>query len=367
MAKSLRRTLGGLPFEWLCSVCVLVLPRLALVCHDRAARSAEGVQQSSVFQKLGSEFWGYATTRPSERYEPWCCAPAKSAPSDGQAHQGDTHVLYAASSADFAPLARSVLSLARALTAEDARPVTIHWVVRAEDMEQARRVQDCLERAFEGLATRPGLELHELREHFGRLSEKAQARARLVRPMAFVKFYMYEYLPATARVIWLDPETIVQADIRSLYSLQMNGVAAVACNEGGVLLNRAANMEELIGRLVSPTDCFLDPAVLLANLTTWKSSNHTVWLELWMNEPDVYMSRNFHAFRDQTIMNLHFQPGMIDKLDQRWNVFHVGVFPEPIPPCCMNNAYIFRFHTLQGRATEHAHIYEAHSQCDAAI
>lgn len=231
------------------------------------------------------------------------------------------HVVYAGDSAFFVGLLHSMLSLARHL--EQPRACTIHLVVARAERPQAVGLVECFRRELGHMPELPSVLLHDLRplpfDVRSLVAANLQMNHRMANNYTFVRLYLHEYLPTVSRVLWLDSDTIVRADVAPLFRLAMRHPIAAARSTVPMWSMFAWRFHVPHARRYFKADSpAFNAGVLLLDLERWRSGNISRSLEGWLQVTKGTLS-------DQAVLILEFQ-GRFDVLDWRWNVFQVNVF-----------------------------------------
>jgi lipopolysaccharide biosynthesis glycosyltransferase len=127
-----------------------------------------------------------------------------------------------------------------------------------------------------------------------------------VSPAALAKFRLPELLPELDRVLYLDCDVIVRADLGALFATPLDGACLGACRDIGVLWN--SRMSEI--------DPYFNSGVLLLDLERMRRDGATRRLIAVKR-----VSRD--GFMDQDCLNAVFA-GSVQLLDPRWNCLWVS-------------------------------------------
>jgi lipopolysaccharide biosynthesis glycosyltransferase len=127
-----------------------------------------------------------------------------------------------------------------------------------------------------------------------------------VSPAALAKFRLPELLPGLDRVLYLDCDVIVRADLKALFATPLGGASLGACRDIGVLWN--ARMSEI--------DPYFNSGVMLLDLERMRRDDATRRLIAVKR-----VSRD--GFMDQDCLNAVFA-GSVQLLDPRWNCLWVS-------------------------------------------
>jgi len=260
-------------------------------------------------------------------------------------------------------LLASMLSLARHLEAPGQ--CSMHVIAPRESMEQAQAVVECFKRELAALPAIPAVSLHELRPRLNvtdldpRTREGDAFRQWLMKPQTFTRLYLDDYLPEVPRVLWLDHDVVVRADVAPLYRMRMrHPIAAVTewCGESLSPLPRffkpfcplyfymkqTGVMKALRRRGIRrhPEVATFNSGVLLIDLDRWRADRTAKSLE-----DLVKVTQGFDG--DQAAFNIHFNgTDGVDLLDWRWNLqhhFYHILSVMPWPQACVREASILHF------------------------
>lgn len=240
------------------------------------------------------------------------------------------HVVYSSDSRGFVGLLASMTSLSANLQ-EPSRCV-IHLVVSEGDMTRAKELVECFQRELRNGPEKPSVLLHQLRRTPFPLSNRKQGPVTDIQ-QSFARFYLHDYLPAAPRAIWLDHDTIVQADVAPLYQMKMvRAIAAVPYQRFNVYetCTKTRHLQAILKRNGST----FNPGVMVLDLKRWRSGAITHRLERWQGKTS--------GCGDMIPLNLVFQ-GDFDILDWRWNVHPLGAQFMYIPDACLKSARILHW------------------------
>lgn len=257
------------------------------------------------------------------------------------------NVVYAASENEFPGLLTSMLSLSRHLA--DPGGCRIHLVVLGADEDQAARLVECFRRELGPGRRAPEVRILRARPLPFNMSQFEEVwsdiwpkGAAFFTSLSFTSLYLPQYLPAEARAVWIEPDTIVQSDVARLYRTPMRTALAAALDMK-VATWRAVFMD-LMGDLEldrqpwwRPLDIQLDErilnsGVLVFDLDRWRAENRTGRSEEWV--------RRVSGVKVASLaLNLEFGRHF-DVLDWRWNVMGLMVTP---PDHCLERAWILHW------------------------
>merc|ERR1711871_1277094 len=103
-------------------------------------------------------------------------------------------------------------------------------IVDREELSQAEKLIQCFKREVADLPAIPLIILHELQPLPFNVSDLFYLRTerRMTALHDFAKLYLHEYLPTEPRALYLEPDTIIKADVEPLYQVSMqHAIAAV--------------------------------------------------------------------------------------------------------------------------------------------
>lgn len=258
---------------------------------------------------------------------------------------GTVHVVYASNRGHFQGLLASMLSLSRRLAAP--RSCHIHVLVERGLMDQARRVAGCFQRELAELPAIPEVTLHELRPVPFNVSSffyvnffPGHDARHCLHPETFARFYLDEYLPRVPRVLWLDTDTIVRADVRPLYQMRLRHVLAAVplpASMDAYLANfyMHKHLPKSFDRTRLESTHRFNAGILLLDLDRWREEKVSGTLERWV--------RMYHGLDgDQLALNLEFHDRYAH-LDWRWNTDGLGHYPWRIPEACADGGKIYHW------------------------
>mmetsp|Transcript_118583 Transcript_118583/g.369395 ORF Transcript_118583/g.369395 Transcript_118583/m.369395 type:complete len:349 (+) Transcript_118583:63-1109(+) len=306
-----------------------------------------------------------------------CRAPAPApAPAAGGQDLSTIHVAYSTDSKNFVGLVASMVSLSLHLASPAS--CTIHLFIAAADMRKAELLPECLRRELSALPAAPAVLLHELRplafDYAGAFNSSIFRSNFLKVPQALVRLYLHEYLPAVPRVLWLDHDTILKADVGQLYRMHMKYALAAAWDA-----SKWIRLRHVLG------NCDLDEAaipaqlrdlsrfnsgVLVFDLDRWRSGNITRAIQSWLPTTSG-------CDGDQLLLNLEFGHDF-DVIDWRWNVLGFnavtfGSYLKDMPHRCIQEARLFHWNGdgkpwNRSRDTPHRELWDPYApqmQCSA--
>eukprot|EP00927_Polykrikos_kofoidii_P020279 TRINITY_DN19580_c0_g1_i1.p1 TRINITY_DN19580_c0_g1~~TRINITY_DN19580_c0_g1_i1.p1 ORF type:complete len:496 (-),score=74.56 TRINITY_DN19580_c0_g1_i1:220-1623(-) len=248
--------------------------------------------------------------------------PMSKAPSPG--NPDHVHVAYASSLRSFFSLMNSVISLISGIFRPEH--CTVHLVVGNSDWYAAKKIIARMRQFLRPTHSLPSVVLHALRPvRFNLLSllkSCQRCRGDLVVAQNFVRFYLHEYLPEVDRVIWLDTDTLIRADVRALHEMRFDSVVAAAPDHTLRQLSDLAEIDHrlrsMLGRANSSSTLgMFNPGVFVIDLFKWKSLEITGKLEAWINSHIV--KNLFKVGFTQPALNIVFFDSY-HVLGQEWNV-----------------------------------------------
>lgn len=279
------------------------------------------------------------------------------------------HVAYSSDLANKSAngLLTSMVSLTRHLT--DPGDATIHVILPREQLALMRSVLGCYRRELAALPKLPNVTLHEMQPwmEVGKLDPRMRGepyRRWLLKPATFTRTHLEDYLPNAPRVLWLDHDTLVKADVRPLYRMRMRQPVAAAlewCSYPMVplpqevfkpwcplhyYLKLPGVREEMNRRGFAPRDPrnhVFNTGVMVLDLDKWRSQGFAKSVEEL-----VRLSEGYEG--DQAAVNIFFNgTAGVELLDWRWNIQHhlYHVFNQmPWPEACVVEARILHFSGL---------------------
>ena len=162
-----------------------------------------------------------------------------------------------------------------------------------------------------------------------RVEASANITGNLASPCNFARFFLPKLLPGVRRVLYLDADVVVQADVASLFELALPAgalAAAVPRSEPHFRYKRyAARAGETFAKRYRARQVRLDgtkptfnAGVMLADLDAWRAAALTEDAVWWLEQ---------HAASPDGLWHLGSQPPMHLILYGRW---------APLPPrCCV--------------------------------
>uniref|UniRef100_A0A7S2H2R0 Hexosyltransferase n=1 Tax=Alexandrium andersonii TaxID=327968 RepID=A0A7S2H2R0_9DINO len=214
----------------------------------------------------------------------------------------------------------SLISLSRSL--ERPRECSVHIVVSEEDADAARDLLECF-RVELGTSNVPAVQVHALSSEAVPFDpSRITSHPHLSHSKsAFFRFYLGELLPEVDRVLYLDTDTIVRADVGQLYRMPMEH--AIACVHERALLDKfllvqSVNTTSLLQHMPDRTLPQLQTGVALLDLQKWRADGIAEALTEW--------PKRLGAYNVQMIFGLefHFQRGH-DTLDEAWDLYGLGL------------------------------------------
>lgn len=200
------------------------------------------------------------------------------------------HIVYASDRGGLPGLLMSMASLARHVSAPEN--TTIHVIVKKELMADAEELVGCFREEVGSKA--PLVHLLELRQLPFNVANKTELVTSAV-PETWVRLLLHEDLPGVPRVLWLDTDVLVQADIAPLYRMHMDHPIAAA-RDWGVKESPGVSGGINAGIVVIDLERF--PPKVTPHFDGIQQN-------VWNN--------------DQAFLCDVFPEGSYDKLDWRWN------------------------------------------------
>lgn len=230
--------------------------------------------------------------------------------------QGDTiHVALASDANHFAALPGAILSAVNHTSA----PLSFHVLVPPEQLASAKSALTCF---GVPLASPPRLAVDVLpyRPQLAapvRVVADAAVTGNLASPLNFARFELPRLLPSLSRLLYLDADVMVQADLGELWRTELPrdaAVGAVPRAEAHFKYKRyaakcAALYEARRGAPLQPEKPTFNAGVLLIDLARWRQQNLTAEAEWWMAQ---------HAAAPDGLWALGSQPPLHLALHGRW-------------------------------------------------
>lgn len=158
------------------------------------------------------------------------------------------------------------------------------------------------------------------------LLENAPVRSRHLTRTAYARLFLAEMLPDCDRVIWLDADTIVLADLSPLWQADMRSALIAAVPDDFI-------SEEELAATGTKLGTYFNSGVMVVNLALWRLNKLGDAARALMHEPHLICE-------DQSVLN-RLSRGRVNLLDRRWN-FHASRFHEydvmlrPHCPCIVH-------------------------------
>eukprot|EP00927_Polykrikos_kofoidii_P042463 TRINITY_DN36434_c0_g1_i1.p1 TRINITY_DN36434_c0_g1~~TRINITY_DN36434_c0_g1_i1.p1 ORF type:complete len:1416 (-),score=212.89 TRINITY_DN36434_c0_g1_i1:185-3967(-) len=205
---------------------------------------------------------------------------------------------------------------------------TIHLIVNHSDHYAARRLVTRFRSVLRATQPVPGVTLQALRspsdQTQGLTNMCPSGRNELVCPENMARFYLHKYLPDVKRVIWLDVDTLVQADTRELYKMHMNFALAATLDWNYPYLSDILFVADYRVRTVvemGTRQGMFNAGVMVLDLDLWRRLNIPEKLEAWM---ESHRERSLlRVGITQPVLNLVFLD-QYDLIESAWNVQSVG-------------------------------------------
>lgn len=267
------------------------------------------------------------------------------------------HVVYAADRNIFDGLLGSMLSLARRLI--PPRRCTCHIIVPKADLAAASRMRECFLLQIEHIRHSIDVELHEEQPLAFGIDERSGLHRNT---LAYARLRVDVYFPTLPRVVWMDTDTILKADVSMLFRLRMRSTIAAAREIGRYRFPRHVPERPVMPGL-HPLETMFNSGVLLIDLRRWREQGISKKLA-------VVAIQNPWA-QDQEILNIAFV-GKWDVLSWKWNLLSMCLGFR-WPQYCLDGARLLHF-TGEGkpwnvagpenRCIPHADLYEPSFRCD---
>ena len=150
--------------------------------------------------------------------------------------------------------------------------------------------------------------------------------------MNFARFYLSELLPSvTGRIIYLDDDVIVQANINSLFHLPMQpGSVLLASSDPGNTMDGFLNFSVPVIKKtgIDPSAFSFNAGVFVCDLDEWRAQGITkkllYWMELNKELPIYGLGRGGGASQPPMLLALHDKVGL---------AFFQGYNPPPSVAC----------------------------------
>eukprot|EP00418_Pyrodinium_bahamense_P084561 CAMPEP_0179050500 /NCGR_PEP_ID=MMETSP0796-20121207/20758_1 /TAXON_ID=73915 /ORGANISM="Pyrodinium bahamense, Strain pbaha01" /LENGTH=231 /DNA_ID=CAMNT_0020747005 /DNA_START=272 /DNA_END=968 /DNA_ORIENTATION=+ len=158
---------------------------------------------------------------------------------------------------------------------------SIHVVVPPDELLKAEALVRCFRHETGTLPGTPAIILHELRPLPFPLAYYQVPLA-----IYWTRVFLHEYLPTAPRVIWLDHDTVIRADLSELYKMRMEHALAGAPEFVQPHLVRMMTFRDHIRECPHVTHymggTLMDSAtfntgILVFDLNKWRSGAGTAW------------------------------------------------------------------------------------------
>jgi len=252
------------------------------------------------------------------------------------------HVVFSAGPEHFIGLLSSMISIAVHIS--ERRKCVIHLILSPSDLRLGRQLVGCFKEELnaKGIFRHPFVEIHRLRPLTFNLSKGGNPR--IMTHHTFSRFFLHKYLLTASRAVWIDPDTLVNDDIRALYTRKMtHPIAAVP--EHWCLWSNTTWRHYLrymkIGTLKPVVKDWsakvFNAGVMLLDLDAWRNAKSSISKSL------VNLCQQMDGFDyDQLPLNIYFQ-NQYDSLEWNWNVGGLGWRENPLPPRCIKEGRIFHW------------------------
>mmetsp|Transcript_16680 Transcript_16680/g.37554 ORF Transcript_16680/g.37554 Transcript_16680/m.37554 type:complete len:394 (+) Transcript_16680:78-1259(+) len=251
----------------------------------------------------------------------------------------------------------------------DPGSCVVHIIAPGHDEPKVSELVQCWQRELElaGVQRLPRVQFHELRflsptAHLLPTQHGKIHRIGLVNPSTFVRLNLPDYLPDVRRVLWLDHDLVIKADLTPVYRMHMRKPVAATtewcARESPQYL--LPSLCPLAFYYVLCPDCVkrridegttidwprasrsnvFNTGVLLMDLDKWREDGLSERILDWVNTTNGLEG-------DQVALNI-FLGGTdgIDELDFRWNMFlhHAQELENVLfPRACSDSARIVHF------------------------
>mmetsp|Transcript_68303 Transcript_68303/g.188993 ORF Transcript_68303/g.188993 Transcript_68303/m.188993 type:complete len:333 (-) Transcript_68303:76-1074(-) len=258
-------------------------------------------------------------------------------PVDDNVKLDHVHVAFSTDASNFAGLLTAMISLTHHLASPGS--CSIHVVVPPDELLKAEALVRCFRHETGTLPGTPAIILHELRPLPFPLAYYQVPLA-----IYWTRVFLHEYLPTAPRVIWLDHDTVIRADLSELYKMRMEHALAGAPEFVQPHLVRMMTFRDHIRECPHVTHymggTLMDSAtfntgILVFDLNKWRSGAFARSVADWAVIADG-------CFLDQLALNLAFR-GSWDSLDWRWNARFNGTVATPAH--CVQEVRIFHWNT----------------------
>jgi len=231
------------------------------------------------------------------------------------------HVAYATTPDGFPGLLHSMISVARNFQGDLCH---IHVIVAEEHTAKADEVLSCFKRDVANLSFVTKASLHVMPSlpwdtSLMRTSAEGLARSwghqdKLSQPTVFARFYLHQIFNDLPRILWLDVDTIVCADVTGLWETEMTHPIAARPIK-----------RKVVGREFHGWSCAkhldqghhftaFNTGVMVLDLNRWRQGNYTRELE---------KTAAACVTNDQPTFNLVFMD-KVQYFEKSWNTFALG-------------------------------------------
>lgn len=160
--------------------------------------------------------------------------------------------------------------------------------------------------------------------------KKASYVNRVSNIMNFARFYIADIYPELKKIIYLDSDMIVQADIHELYNsakLLKHYFAAVSGDRTGVWHGMVTTSPHLKHFKFHKANMF-NAGMFVTDLEKWRSNKIRENIEKWMTLHKNSKDKNgLFTYGTQPVINLAFFNNY-DKINPIWNFFTLGHVPN---------------------------------------
>jgi len=286
---------------------------------------AQGAVSRKLFKRTSFEQLPEAHTNAFSDEE--CKRPPRPEVLDNATALKTTHIAYVADPSQFDALLTSLVSIARHIVS--GVHVHVHVLVPKGSGSVAEAMVHCFY-----------LQVGHLRHHVDvevmladPTTNPAALASRVVEKstLLFAKFSLPDYFPWLDRILWLDVDTVVKADISTLYRMRLSpgiGLAAVRDRHRQI----DARFKEALGGAPVGSPIF-HTGVLLCDLAEWRHQGASMLLQQFaMQNPWL---------DEQAVFNAVFQSFM-SFLPWWWNLQGLCM-DRKWPQCCLDQARILHF------------------------
>ena len=275
--------------------------------------------------------------------------PVETSGSGGDTEGGTMHVALAADAPHLPGIAGAVNSARK--HSSNPHVLRFHVITRQEEMKKAVETLRCygLHAVAPGVVITPHTQVspgnqsgtEDSIEVIGLPADWLHGRLRVLAnpsitghldsPLNFARFYLAALLPAVQRVIYLDADIVVRADLRQLWITPLPGgvpAAAVPRPEKHFRYSRYASKCDALyaarnrGAHLATASPTFNAGVLLIDLREWRAANVTQEAEWWL-EQHMRSPEGLWKLGSQPVLHLILH-GRWAPLPERWNLDSLG-------------------------------------------